>query len=258
MRILLLGSSGFIGKALGHYLDQIYQVTKINRKSDLLRIFDANSTFDYVINCASSRVNSNSEESFESNFKYPERILRTTDSKHWIQIESYSQLQIGMGRQDSYVLDKQRFSEYLDAYSKSSQETAVHHLYLPHVFGQGDRRERLISSAIYAIKNRKIFETSLGTQFLPLLHITDAVSGIAKYIENPNQKAACTPFWYGKVKELLEMLSTHFESFKPVYGSRPDPVDANFPRVQFPKRVQDWKPEMQIEEFIVWIKRQCD
>jgi nucleoside-diphosphate-sugar epimerase len=255
MKILLIGSTGFIGKALGLYLENHHEVLKVSRSSDLTNIFGSKVNYDFVINCASSRLTADSFESYESNFNYPLKFLTEINAEHWIQIESYSQLQIPMGRQDPYVIDKQRFSDYLNL--KTFKNPKAYHLYLPHVFGEGDRTERLISSAIFSIVNGTAFETSSGSQFLPLLYISDAVSGIAKFIENPTQEASCLPFWYGSVKDLLDLLSTRFDGFRPIFGFKSDPIDASFPRVQFPQCVAGWQPKMQTGEFLEWVKRKC-
>jgi nucleoside-diphosphate-sugar epimerase len=177
-------------------------------------------------------------------------------AKHWIQIESYLQIQIPFGRKDPYTLDKQRFSEYLNLEIKSRTSTAVHHLYLPHIFGAGDRPGRLISSALSSFTNGKPFETSNATQLLPILHLSDAVSAITKFIENPMATAGCPPFLYGSVRELLELIASQFQNTNIVYGRRPDPVDADFPRVEFPQCVEGWQPKMQLKEFLEWVKVQ--
>ena len=255
MKILLIGSGGFIGKALGFHLENHHEVLKVHRSSNLSTIFNSKINFDFVINCSSSKLTSDSIESYESNFNYPMKFLAKTNAEHWIQIESYSQLQIPMGRQDPYVIDKQKFSEYLD--SKLMKNPEVHHLYLPHVFGEGDRSQRLLSSVIFSITSGTPLETSNGSQFLPLLYISDAVAGIAKFIENPRAEASCSPFWYGSVKDLLNLLSLQFEGFQPLFGLKPDPLDASFPRVQFPQCVEGWQPKMQTGEFLEWVKRKC-
>jgi nucleoside-diphosphate-sugar epimerase len=258
MKILLLGSNGFIGKHLGAHLEGSNQVTKVNRTTDLEELFNSGESFDFVINCVSSKPNSDSIESNSSNFEYPSQFLRGIKSKHWIQIESYFQLQISMGRQDFYTLDKQRFSELLDANTKNQLAPVIHHLYLPHVFGEGDRAGRLISSAKSSFIRREIFETSNGLQFLPLLHISDAVLGIGQFIENPTGEAACTPFWYGRQKDLLDLMASQFDDTRVLYGYRPDPIDASFPRVEFPKSIDGWQPKMKIDGFLDWVKVQSD
>lgn len=258
MKILLLGSSGFIGKYLGMHLEGSHQVTKVNRVTNLEEFFRLDESFDFVINCVSSGPSADSIESNASNFEYPIQFVRAIKSKHWLQIESYFQLQISMGRQDFYTLDKQRFSEFLDANSKIQSEPIIHHLYMPHVFGDGDRVGRLISSAKSSLTRRETFETSNGSQFLPLLHVSDAVLGISQFIENPLGEAACTPFWYGRQKDLLDLMELQFDDAQVLYGLRPDPVDASFPRVEFPKSIDGWQPKMKIDEFLDWVKVKSD
>jgi nucleoside-diphosphate-sugar epimerase len=256
MKVLIIGADGFIGKKLSSEVLKNHDLVKVNRNSELRDIFDNENSYDFVINCASSLPNSTQFESNKSNFLYAKQFLDNINSKHWIQIESYFQLQILMGRSDHYSIEKQKFSKYLDTQSKITTLPKIHHLYLPHIFGEGDKPGRLISSAINAFKKAEILKASSGSQFIPILHVSDAVIGITKFIENPATVAACTPFWYGTVKELLEFIASQFENVKIAFGSESDSMDASFPRVEFPGCVKGWSPKMQINEFAVWIKSQ--
>lgn len=258
MKILLLGSSGFIGEPLGAHLESVHQITRVNRNTNLEKLFESNQSFDFVINCVSSKPHSDSLQSSESNFEYPFHIVKEIRSEHWVQIESYFQLQISMGRQDPYTLDKQRFSEFLDTNTQYRLKPQIHHLYLPHVFGHGDRVGRLITSAKSSFNRGEAFETSNGSQFLPLLHVSDAILGIGKFIENPSDIAACTPFWYGRQKDLLDLMASKFLGARVNYGVLPDPVDAHFLKVEFPESVKGWQPKMKIDDFLEWIKVQSD
>ena len=256
MKLLLLGSKGFIGKSLCRNLKYNHHVVEVSRETDLSRLFEAQDSYDYIINCISSIPTADAETARVNNFFYPKQFVEKIRARGWIQLDSYLQLQIPMGRNDPYTLEKQNFSEYLDSRTGIQNSPAIHHLYLPHVFGEGDRPERLISSAISTFINGDIFETSSGTQLLPILHISDAVSGIIKYIENPHQTAFCQPFWYGSVKALLDLISSQFINARVQYGSKPNPIDANFSRVDLPHFIEDWEPKMQLTEFLEWVRVQ--
>ena len=256
MKIILLGATGFIGKSLSSYLENDHQVVKVKRSTSLEYLFKADQTFDFVINCVSSKSSSSSSESNISNFEYPKKFLEKVQTKHWIQLESYFQLQIPMGRRDSYTLDKQRFSQHLDTTVNTESSPMIHHLFLPHVFGEGDRPERLISSAILAMKRGQKFETSTGTQFLPILHKLDAVKGIASFLDHPTSVAACHPFWHGQVRELVTEIAFVFKAPQIAFGQKSDPIDVNFPQVQFPDNVINWQPKMQVSEFLDWVRIQ--
>jgi nucleoside-diphosphate-sugar epimerase len=229
---------------------------KVSRGTNLVEILNDYQSYDFVINCVSSRATSDSIESNESNFEYPRRIFDNVQAGHWIQLESYFQLQIQMGRRDPYSLDKQKFSEYLDARSKIDSSPVIHHLFMPHIFGEGDRPGRLILSSILAMKSGLQFETSSGGQYLPILHLSDAVKGIASFLDNPTSVASCSPFWHGQVKDLLTIISSLFDAPPASFGKMTDPIDVNFPQVQFPSTVNNWWPEMQLNEFLEWVRVQ--
>lgn len=256
MKILLLGSNGFVGKALGAKLEASHELVRLNRETELINFFESGQIFDLVINCASSHPSASASESHDSNFLYPKRFFDNVVFSHWIQIESYFQLQIPFGRNDPYSIEKEKFTRFLDGKSSLPKAPLVSHLYMPHIFGEGDRPERLISSAISHFINGHDFRTSIGTQFLPLLYISDAVDGIVRFIEYPTQHAACVPFWYGRVRELLDLIALQFTKPHVVYGSYPDPVDAEYPRVQFPSCVDGWKPKMELSDFLDWVRVQ--
>lgn len=254
MTVLLLGSSGFIGKALGLKLERIYELVKVDRKTDLETLFKSDQTYDFIINCASSSPNADSNQSHESNFLYPKQFFANVSTRNWIQVESYFQIQIPLGRVDPYSIEKQRFSEFLDKEASTQNSPQIHHLYLPHIFGEGDRPERLISAVVSSFRSGEDFQTSTGSQFLPLLHLSDAVEGIARFMDNPTRSASCSPFWYGSVKELLDLISAQFSRVRVLYGRKPNPVDVDFPRVVFPQSVEGWQPKMQLNEFLEWVK----
>jgi nucleoside-diphosphate-sugar epimerase len=256
MNTLILGSNGFIGKKLCNELSKNHKVTEVNRNTDLGELASKNIYFDCIINCASSKPTANISESQSSNYDFPIRILKNFEFGNWIQLESYFQLQIPMGRSDAYTLDKNLFSAYLDAHCTYLNTLKVSHLYLPHVFGDGDRPGRLINSAISAIVSNLEFDTSCGNQYLPILHVDDAISGILHLIEYPQSVSSCTPFWYGQVKDLLNLLTVALKFGQINYCRLPDPIDANFPKVEFPPSLSSWNPKMQIVEFLNWIEHQ--
>lgn len=258
MRVLVLGSNGFIGQSLSNILENKFTVTNVSRETSLDSLLGSNEIFDFVINCVSSKPEANLLDSKVSNFDYPKKILTGTKFKHWIQLESYFQLQISMGRRDPYSIEKQRFSQFLDLNFSIPISNNINHLYLPHVFGANERNGRLIQSVISALKNGNVLKTSCGEQFLPLLHISDAVNGIVKFIENPSKVAACQPFWYGRLKDLLAIISSEFKHLSVEVGSRPDPIDNSFPRVQFPSNVVDWIPRMHMIQFLEWVRTQSE
>lgn len=256
MKILLLGSNGFVGKTLRAKLEEIHELVTVTRETNLIDFFESKHIFDFVINCASSHPKADSNESHESNFLYPKQFFNNLSFAHWIQIESYFQLQLPFGRNDPYSIEKEKFSSFLDENSCLPESPLVSHLYMPHIFGEGDRPERLISSAISNFISGHDFHTSRGTQFLPLLYISDAVEGIKRFIESPTQHAACVPFWHGRVQELLDLIASQFANPRVRYGSKPDPVDAEYPRVEFPQCVDGWKPRMQLTDFLEWVRMQ--
>ena len=94
MKVLVLGSNGFIGQSLSNILENKFTVTNVSRGTRLDGLLGSNEIFDFIINCVSSKPEANLLDSKMSNFDYPKKILTGTKFRHWIQLESYFQLQI--------------------------------------------------------------------------------------------------------------------------------------------------------------------
>ena len=56
MKILLLGPNGFIGRPLGAQLEIHNQVIRVNRETDLEKLFDLHEKYDYVAEYTQDRI----------------------------------------------------------------------------------------------------------------------------------------------------------------------------------------------------------
>ena len=258
MKILILGASGFIGTRLSNRLQKNNQVTRLDRTTTLNEIKNYNNKFDYTINCISSSLGAPKSISCTSNYDVPRLVRTTVQSEIWLQIDSYLQLQIPFGRRDPYTLDKQNFCNFLDNASPEQSKVAVKHLTLPHIFGEGDRRGRLISSAIKELAMNNNFYASLGSQYLPILHIEDALDGIIKFMDSEQASASCPPFWNGQVYKLLAMIQSAIGKGHVIHDKEVKSIDSDFPKISFDKGLSDWVPQMQLDEFLIWISKQAD
>ena len=46
------------------------------------------------------------------------------------------------------------------------------------------------------------------------------------------------------------MVASQFDKPRVLYGLKPDPVDAEYPRVEFLQCVEGWEPKMQVIDFL--------
>lgn len=252
-RILLLGSRGFLGRVLVQKLENNSELWHGTRENlgNLASLSEVN--FDFVINAMASQPSASAEEAFLSNFYLPKVLLESLNFAKWIQLNSYFQLQIPMGRSDPYTLSKEEFKALLDD-NRESVDFEVAHIYLPYLFGTGDKVTRLIASARLSFQKKEMLRTSEGYQQIPILFSEDAALGIIKFLENPVGTAACCPFWYGTARELILAMAAQFQDSRVAFGVFPHSIDYDYPKVSFPNCVQNWSPTMDWRKFLMWVE----
>lgn len=244
MEIWVLGAGGFIGKSLIAVESKTLNFMPLSKTNT---VFEKIKSPDFIINLAASALDASKEQSFEANIGYPSRILNVALEKmerpfKWIQIGSYFEMQVQMGRKDFYSIDKLKFREQITSRSKT-EGFELTSLILPHIFGPGAKAERLIPSAIRSFKSGETFYASSGSQFLPILHVQDAANSILAAVKSIQNLCSATPIWYGSVSELLEIIMKQLNQGKYVIDAMIQSTDSAYPRVIFPETVLNWKPE---------------
>jgi nucleoside-diphosphate-sugar epimerase len=253
MKILILGSGGFIGRKLSKELKTSgHEITDITRSTNSKEFLINPTHFDTIINCASSLPNATPFQAHDSNFNYPKKFLEYANFDTWLQIESYYQKQIPFGRRDNYTLEKEAFSSLLRSRVTTHREHQYKFLTLPHIFGEGDRKDRLINSAIATFSAGGIFKVVNSQEYLPLLHIADAVTGIVNMVQSDQDVAECEPFWNAKVIELIRLIQNVILRGN-IHVSENIGTKV-FPRLDFINSVSNYHPKMGIVEFRKWIK----
>lgn len=266
MRILVLGSHGYIGRQLIEILEKSENsFIRIARTSDIKVSSDAILNFKptHTINLASSKLWATPEESIDGNFNFPSQILKNCIESgeqftKWIQIGSYFELQVELGRMDNYSRDKSAFRKHLEASSKDGNFSSTS-LILPHVVGYKENEKRLNSILKEVLIQKKPIDLTSGLQFLPILHLDDACQAIMSSILTNQSFCSAKPVWYGRVYEyvlsLIDEENHHLLKFKPGVES----VDAKFPKLDFPPQVKNFAPnktfEMIVQEFRAYYQR---
>jgi len=247
MTVWILGANGFIGKHLIEVLSGERTVHKVSHANDSWKQLPIP---EVVINLAASEPNATERDSRSANIDFPTSVINhlyQNDHRFkWVQIASYFEYQCGMGRKDHYSLHKLEFRTWL---TSKCQEYNIEltSLVLPHVFGAGEKPNRLIPSAIYSFQNGIVFKTSAGEQFLPILNVYDACRAISSTLNSSQEICSAFPFWYGRVKELLQIIQAHVGRGQ--FQIDPDwkSIDHTFPRILFPEPVINWQPLRNIE-----------
>jgi nucleoside-diphosphate-sugar epimerase len=242
-RILLLGSSGFIGQKL---------VEKLRADNISLLVYNRldvdidDKVLEYcptaVINCAASKGNASFEDSFEANVAFPLRVLKTLSHlKHrtsWIQLSSYFELQINYGRADAYAFHKATIGQILQENFKEICDVKL--LFLPHIVNIDAKPNSLFSNLGKAYNGERITLTTSGEQFIPILHLDDTVTAICAVLLAPPKTYFAKPVWYGSLAELLNEFLKLQKTY--VYLNKNQrSVDYNFPKVIFEPIPPGWK-----------------
>jgi nucleoside-diphosphate-sugar epimerase len=243
MIIWLLGASGFIGSNFSMLSAGKFNLIAIPHLSPNLTLYP---NPDVIINLAASEPNANEIDSMVANLRFPSEILnyvkvRSTKPFKWLQIGSYFELQIPLGRSDFYSIHKAQMREKL-SFEENAENINVTSLILPHVFGPGQKPNRLIPASIEAFRSGKTFRTSPGEQFLPIIHVDDAITAILSAVDSSQILCSASPVWYGKVKELLSLIRDQLGYGTFLTDTKLASIDTNFPRVEFPPPVINWSP----------------
>jgi nucleoside-diphosphate-sugar epimerase len=255
-RVLVLGSKGYIGRYLYRFLEKETDVFVHSRRTEEISEVVKKIRPTIVINCSASSLNEKFNNSLEANFLYQSDFLRClTESDApitWIQLASYYELQIPFGRADYYSHHKSLFRNLLTTMHES-EKVRVKTLFLPHVFGLDEKPSRIIPTIRNMILNKIPSNFSKGDQFLPLLHIGDASEAIWKSVFSEEKVTSATPFWHGRVRELVELAvgldNTSLAKFDPENLQ----VDNFYPRVEFPSKVTNWEPKYSLDNLIEYL-----
>ena len=247
MTVWILGANGFIGKHLIEELSGVCTVHKVSHTNDSWKRFPVP---EFVINLAASGPDATEKDSRSANIDFPTTVinhLRLTDHHFkWVQIASYFEYQCSMGRKDRYSIHKLEFRTWL-ASKCQEYDIELTSLVLPHVFGAGEKSNRLIPSAAYSFHNGIVLRSSAGEQFLPILNVYDACRAISCALNSSQEICSAFPFWYGRVKELLQIIQAQVGRGQ--FRLDPDwkSIDHAFPRIVFPEPVINWRPLRNIE-----------
>lgn len=203
-KITILGSNGYIGTNLIDKLQNKAELQLVSRNTSEIMTF-SEKDINVIINLCSSKISDDHATSYESNFNFQKKILIENEKKHflWIQIASYYELQMAHGRSDSYSTHKTEFRKFLNEWEGDHENFTYKCLFLPHVFGRNESRDRLIPS-LKKLNLGKVTVFGSKDQFIPILYVDDAIAAIVLVIDANQKISMATPIWYGKLNELVK------------------------------------------------------
>jgi len=253
-KVLVLGGNGFIGAHLISKLSENFEIIFFNRLEHSFAETISKNFPDFVVNCSASNANAKSIDSYEANIEFQMQCIKSLLNSgmrpfKWVQIASYFELQISFGRRDNYSLDKQICRSLLNRLEENGL-IKLTTIFLPHIFGEGENKYRIIPSTTKALQNGQIAEISQGEQFLPILGVEDCCSAIGAAILTDQLICSATPIWYDRVSRLASVMENAISRGVVKIDLERESIDSSFPRVVFPPTVKNWTPKMTFNNFL--------
>jgi hypothetical protein len=188
--VLLLGSSGYIGRQIANNLSNktSHLTLPVRKNYQEINFFDdLPENMDItVINCLASNSFSSLTESEYANYKLPLTVLTKLENRNltWIQLSSYySKFKLIYGTDmNNYSLFKDKFSEKLKIESNRSTLKVID-LVLPHIASPMENENRFLRSLSINLLQNSQFRTSLCNQIIPLLSLSKFLISINSYLD---------------------------------------------------------------------------
>ena len=210
-KILLTGSTGFIGSAILNELSKNYIVYCLNRKKikqskKYKNIYfksydDLNSKLrkiqaDTVIHCATHYVKYHNINDINklsnSNILFGNIILENLAKmkvKNFINFSTVWENYDGIKDNyfNLYSVYKRSFSNLLKYYEKSSSNINFYNLFISDTFGKTDKRPKIINVLKKNYKKNLITKIISSKLYLNLLNIEDIINSISVVLKNKNK-----------------------------------------------------------------------
>lgn len=206
MRILVSGSTGYVGKRLINQLIKsdsnaigLAGNTKVSSLGNSLRLSDFEEGIkkfcpEVVVNLAANVSKEFDKKSIEeilvANVAFPQRLaLSALDAgcTRFINVSTYSIFaDDGTYRPETYYAASKKANEDLLEYFHQNTKMKVLNLVFYDIYGPDQPHGRLLPKLVAAMKDGEEFHLSPGEQEINLLFVDDAVSGIISAIQNPD------------------------------------------------------------------------
>jgi nucleoside-diphosphate-sugar epimerase len=243
---LILGGHGFLGSELKSKLQNSEIPALFYNRSDN-SVTDTYSgvtiTFDdylssqkyfNVINLLAAWGNETDDSSLKyANFDLPlnlfNKITSTGKELFWVQMNSYFYfyfLETGVDK-DKYSFWKRSLSETLkDQLKIKKDKLSILEIYLPHLYGENDKNNRLIKALTTENSDSDVIKLSSGLQILPILNVQDCARGLIELLSNNNSQLKYMQIYIKEQEQLsIKEIVKIIQSYKKVsvqYGVLPE------------------------------------
>ena len=207
-KILLTGSTGFIGSAILSKLSKKYIIYCINRKKIKKQNINKNIkviyyrnlnqlnlklnkiSVDAVIHCATHYKKNhkfNDIKKFsESNLIFGNIILENVQAKIFVNFTTVWENYNGIKNNffNLYSVFKRGFSNLIHYYKKKHPKTKFYNLFVSDTFGDGDNREKIINVIKNNYKRNKTTKIISSNLYLNLINVDDILNALDIILQN--------------------------------------------------------------------------
>ena len=185
MKILLTGSSGFLGRNLRAYLSKFEEIEIFNfiREMDFEDL-DVNLNFDYIIHLGGINRATNRIEFEEGNVEFTRKLIEYAESLNYPPVIIFSS-SIQAGNKSDYGVTKIAAEKLISDYGIKNQKK-VYILRLPNIYGKWAKPNYNSVIATFAKHVQEGSEAKLFDENIPIsfLYIDDFCEGISNLVRN--------------------------------------------------------------------------
>jgi nucleoside-diphosphate-sugar epimerase len=144
----------------------------------------------------------------------------------WIQISSYFHffyLENTLDK-DIYSYWKRIFSSYINQVSEANSFINIIEIFLPHLYGENDKNNRLISTLTKFKESDQSIELSSGRQFIPILKVDDCAKALYSILTEDELNSSSNQIYIKEteqftIKELVLTIKKH-QPLEVVFGRK--------------------------------------
>jgi len=273
---LVLGAKGFIGSHLvDRFANLDFPVYLYNRwdrtvveystnKKESLEQFIENKESIEVVNClAAWGAQLESKLIMEANYELPLSIFKLIANhknvRLWVQLSSYYYfyyLNTGIDKNE-YSFWKRQMSNDLKIFSSQiikNNNLKILDVYIPHIYGERERRERLVGLMLKYANTNTVLKLTSGKQILPLLHIEDCVSGIISLMNNLDRQKCYKEVYISEQIQLsVKDIVLNVMKFRPLnveYGAIIERKNEFYERIECPMERYKLEQYLDFNEYL--------
>ena len=277
MNYLVLGSRGFLGTTVVKSLiSENQKVSTYDRLTNAVMEMNNSNVIEYdkyidhqdnicVVNFLAAWGMSDETIIQHANHDLPKQLFDKLVARSkpftWIQISSYFYFYYYENRvdKDTYSYWKRIFSSHINKVSKANNFINIIEIYLPHLYGEGDKSGRLIRILTEFKESDQAIEISSGRQFIPILKVDDCAKEISRLLSDTDFTSKSKQIYIKEaeqltIKELVSIIQKH-QPLKVIFGKKLDRQNEFYNKIQSPFLSYVTKDPVSFDQYLLAIKK---